>query len=62
MGEIISGRRKQSILVVDDHRLNAELLRELLATRGYQASVVASPAEAETQIRRSLPILFCWMW
>ena len=57
MGEVISGRRRQSILVVDDHRLNAELLRELLATRGYHASVVSSAAAAEEQIRRAAPDL-----
>jgi putative two-component system response regulator len=57
MGEVISGRRKQSILVVDDHRLNAELLREMLATRGYQASVVSSATAAEEQIRRAAPDL-----
>jgi response regulator RpfG family c-di-GMP phosphodiesterase len=57
MGEVLSGRRKQSILVVDDHRLNAELLRELLATRGYQASIVSSAADAEDQIRRDPPDL-----
>jgi putative two-component system response regulator len=57
MGEVISGRRRQSILVVDDHRLNAELLREMLATRGYHASVVSSAAAAEEQIRRAAPDL-----
>ena len=57
MNEMIPGRRKKSILVVDDHRLNAELLRDLLATRGYQVCVVASAAEAEAQIERSLPDL-----
>jgi putative two-component system response regulator len=57
MGEVVSGRRKQSILVVDDHRLNAELLRELLATRGYQASIVPSAADAEEQIRSDPPDL-----
>ncbi len=57
MVEVISGRRKQSILVVDDHRLNAELLREMLTMRGYQASVVASAADAEEQIRREAPDL-----
>jgi len=54
---LISGRRKQSILVVDDHRLNAELLREMLQLRGYQASVVSSAADAEEQIRRAAPDL-----
>ena len=57
MGEVVSGRRKQSILVVDDPRLNAELLRELLATRGYQASIVPSAADAEEQIRSDPPDL-----
>ncbi len=57
MGEVISGRRKQSILVVDDHRLNAELLREMLATRGYHALVVSSAAAAEEQIRHAAPDL-----
>ena len=57
MVELISGRRKQSILVVDDHRLNAELLREMLSMRGYQAAVVASAADAEEQIRSEAPDL-----
>src|SRR5579862_4264258 len=57
MGEIISSRRKQSILVVDDHRLNAELLREMLGTRGYHAIVVSSAADSESQIRRDAPDL-----
>jgi putative two-component system response regulator len=57
MVELISGRRKQSILVVDDHRLNAELLREMLGMRGYQASVVSSAADAEEHIRREAPDL-----
>lgn len=57
MVELVSGRRKQSILVVDDHRLNAELLREMLTMRGYQASVVASAAAAEEEILREAPDL-----
>jgi putative two-component system response regulator len=57
MMELIAGRRKQSILVVDDHRLNAELLREMLSMRGYQASVVSSAADAEEQIRCDPPDL-----
>jgi len=57
MIEVISARRKQSILVVDDHRLNAELLREMLNMRGYQASVVSNAADAEEQIRRDPPDL-----
>jgi putative two-component system response regulator len=42
---------------VDDHRLNAELLREMLATRGYHAIVVSSAAAAEEQIQRLAPDL-----
>jgi putative two-component system response regulator len=57
MGEILPARRKQTILVVDDHRLNAELMKEMLATRGYQASVVSSAQEAEEQVRRAAPDL-----
>jgi len=57
MIEVISARHKQSILVVDDHRLNAELLREMLNMRGYQASVVSNAADAEEQIRRDPPDL-----
>jgi putative two-component system response regulator len=57
MVELIASRRKQSILIVDDHRLNAELLREMLAMRGYDASVVSSAADAEEEIRRQAPDL-----
>ena len=57
MVEVISSRRKQLILIVDDHRLNAELLREMLGMRGYQAAVVASAAAAEEYIRRDAPDL-----
>jgi cyclic di-GMP phosphodiesterase len=57
MVEVVPARRKQSILVVDDHRLNADLLREMLQMRGYQASVVSSAADAEEQIRRVAPDL-----
>jgi putative two-component system response regulator len=57
MEEGVSGRRRQTILVVDDHRLNADLLREMLATRGYQASVAANAADAELHIQRDPPDL-----
>jgi putative two-component system response regulator len=57
MGVVITSRRRQSILVVDDHRLNAELLREMLGTRGYHAIVVSSAADAELQIGREAPDL-----
>jgi putative two-component system response regulator len=57
MGEVVPGRRKQSILIVEDHRLNAELLREMLTTRGYEASIASQAADAEEQIRRDPPDL-----
>jgi len=57
MGEVVSSRRRQTILVVDDHRLNAELLREMLSTRGYYAFVVSNAAAAEEEIRREPPDL-----
>lgn len=57
MGPVAAGRRKQTILVVEDYRLNAELLREMLATCGYEASTASDAADAETQIRRDPPDL-----
>jgi len=47
----------QSILVVDDNRQNAELLKELLSERGYRMVAVPHAAEAEAQIRRDPPDL-----
>jgi putative two-component system response regulator len=57
MGDLISTRRKESVLIVDDHRLNAELLREMLIMRGYHASIVSSAAAAEDHIRADAPDL-----
>src|SRR5208283_1017219 len=57
MGEVLSSRRKQSIRLVDDYRYKAALMRELLATRGYQASIVSNAADAEVSIRRDPPAL-----
>lgn len=57
MGAVFTGRRSPSILIVDDHRLNAELLQELLATRGYKASIVPNALDAEESIRRDPPDL-----
>ncbi len=57
MGDLLVGRRKQSILVVDDNLMNAALLKELLATRGYQAIAVTNAAAAEAEIRREAPDL-----
>ena len=57
MGAVISSRRKQSILIVDDHRLNAELLREMLSLHGFHAAVVTGAAAAEEQVHRDPPDL-----
>src|SRR5216683_1381789 len=57
MGDLLVGRRKQSILVVDDNLMNAALLKELLATRGYQTIAVTNAAAAEAEIRREAPDL-----
>src|SRR5580692_2155189 len=52
MGDLLAGRRKQSILVVDDILMNAVLLKELLTGRGYQVTAVQNAAVAEAEIRR----------
>src|SRR6202051_4482855 len=57
VADSLAGRRKQSILVVDDNLVNAALLKDLLATRGYQAVAVQSAAAAEAEIRRQAPDL-----
>ncbi len=57
MGDLLTVRRKQSILVVEDNVVNAALLRELLASRGYPAIAVHNAAEAEAEIRREAPDL-----
>ncbi len=57
MGDLLAGRRKQSILVVDDNVVNAMLLKELLASRGYPTVAVHNAAEAEAEIRREAPDL-----
>jgi putative two-component system response regulator len=51
------GRGKQSILVVDDNVVNATLLRELLASRGYLMVTVHNAAAAEVEIARHAPDL-----
>ena len=45
----------QSILVVDDNTLSAELMVELLTGRGYRAVCVPTAEEAEELIRRDTP-------
>ncbi len=57
MGDLLAGRRKQSILVVDDNLPIAVLLKELLASRGYQTVAVTNAAAAEAEIRREAPDL-----
>src|SRR5580692_2659066 len=57
MGELLSGRRKQSILVVDDNAANAALLKEMLQSHGYPTVAVQSAAAAETEIQREAPDL-----
>jgi putative two-component system response regulator len=57
MGDLLAGRRKQSVLVVEDNVVNAALLSELLASRGYPTVAVHNAAEAEAEIRREAPDL-----
>jgi putative two-component system response regulator len=57
MGDVLASRRKPSILVVDDYPQSAELLRELLGSRGYQIVAVQHAAEAEEEILRNPPDL-----
>jgi len=57
MGDLLAARRKQSILVVDDNVVSAALLKELLASRGYQTVAVQNAAAAEAEIRREAPDL-----
>ena len=57
MGDLWPGRRKQSILVVDDSAMNATLLKEMLVSRGYPTVAVQNAAAAEAEIRREAPDL-----
>ena len=57
MGDLLGGRRKQLILVVDDKRMNTELLKELLGSRGYRTVAAQNAAAAEAEIRREAPDL-----
>jgi len=56
MGDVL-GRRKPSILVVDDNPQNAEVLSELLSTHGYRIVSAHHAAAAEVEIRRNPPDL-----
>ncbi|MGC2196897.1 MAG: response regulator, partial [Terriglobales bacterium] len=57
MGELLIHRRVPRVLVVDDNPDMAELMRELLASRGYDVVTVRDAAEAESEIHRHLPDL-----
>src|SRR6266852_9215102 len=57
MGDVLTGRRKPSILVVDDHPQNVMVLSELLSTRGYRIVSAQHAAAAEIEIRRDPPDL-----
>jgi putative two-component system response regulator len=57
MGDLLSGRRQQTILVVDDIPMNGELLKEMLGSRGYRTIAVQDAAAAEAEIRREAPDL-----
>ena len=58
MGSVVLPRRKLArILVVDDNLDNAQLMRELLSTRGYDIELAVSAEEAEQSIRQEPPDL-----
>jgi len=57
MDDLLAGRRKQSILVVEDNLVSAALMKEMLSSRGYQTIAVQNAAAAEAEIRRDAPDL-----
>src|ERR1700757_1015941 len=57
MGELLIHRRVPRVLVVDDNPDMVELMRELLASRGYDVVAVPDADEAEIEVRRHLPDL-----
>jgi len=57
MAEPSQRRRGQRVLVVDDNPDTMVLMRELLATRGYEVVAVPDALHAEEEIRRELPDL-----
>jgi cyclic di-GMP phosphodiesterase len=57
MGDVLAGRRKPTILVVDDNPQNAEVLSELLSSHGYRIALAQHAAAAEVEIRRDPPDL-----
>jgi cyclic di-GMP phosphodiesterase len=56
MGQLLSTRRRR-ILVIDDNPDIVLLMRELLASRGYEALAFNHAAEAEAEIRQHPPDL-----
>ena len=57
MGELLIHRRVPRVLVVDDNPDMVELMRELLASRGYDVCTVPDADQAEIEVRRHLPDL-----
>jgi cyclic di-GMP phosphodiesterase len=57
MGEVLSRRRAPRVLVVDDNPDIMVLMRELLASRGYDVIAVPDAAHAEAEVRRQPPDL-----
>lgn len=57
MGELLIHRRVPRVLVVDDNPDMAELMRELLASRGYDVATVSDADQAEIEIHRHVPDL-----
>src|ERR1700751_566869 len=57
MGELLIHRRVPRVLVVDDNPDMVELMRELLASRGYDVLAVRDADAAEEEVRRHPPDL-----
>src|SRR5207253_5890053 len=57
MGELLIHRRVPRVLVVDDNPDMVELMRELLASRGYDVVAVRDADAAEAEVRRHPPDL-----
>ena len=55
MGDVFPRRRAPRILVVDDNPDTMMLMKELLATRGYEVVAVCDASEAEAEVRRQVP-------
>jgi CheY-like chemotaxis protein len=51
----MTGLDRPTVLVVDDHRDNAEILRELLRSRAYPVLVASSGSEALAVFERERP-------